>query len=106
MKTDLEFDAATKNYMIFLIISLYLRDEDVRGSAQVRRLGAKVREARLRWFGHMQKKEERYIGRRILGMGRPGTRKGGRPKRRFMDVGREEMKVVGVTEEEAGDREI
>ena len=35
----------------------------------------------------------------------PGRRKRGRPKRRFMDVVKEDMLVVDVTEEDAEDRE-
>ena len=34
----------------------------------------------------------------------PGRRKRGRPNRRFMDVVREDMAVVEVTEEDADDR--
>ena len=60
----------------------------------------------MRWFGHVHRWEEGHIGRRMLGMGIPGRRKRGRPKRRFMDVVREDMRVVGVMEEEAGDREV
>ncbi|KAF7646842.1 hypothetical protein LDENG_00181660 [Lucifuga dentata] len=34
----------------------------------------------------------------------PGRKRRGRPKRRFMDVVKEDMKLVGVREEEAEDR--
>ncbi|KAK3526319.1 hypothetical protein QTP70_022745, partial [Hemibagrus guttatus] len=34
-----------------------IRNEYIRGTAHVGRLGDKVREARLRWFGHVQKRE-------------------------------------------------
>ena len=40
------------------------------------------------------------IGRRMLRMELPGNRKRGRPKRRFMDVVREDMTEVEVTEED------
>ncbi|KAK3514257.1 hypothetical protein QTP70_012095 [Hemibagrus guttatus] len=61
-----------------------IRNEYIRGTAHVGRLGDKVREARLRWFGHVQRRESEYIGRRMLDMGLPGRRQRGRPKRRFM----------------------
>ena len=41
-----------------------------------------------------------YIGRRMLRMELPGKRKRGRPKRRFMDVVKEGMAGVEVTEED------
>lgn len=44
-----------------------------------------------------------YVGRRMLNMDLPGRRKRGRPKRRFMDAVKEDMQVVGVTEEGAED---
>ena len=44
------------------------------------------------------------IGSRMLSFELPGRRSRGRPKRRFMDVVKEDMKVVGVREEDAEDR--
>ena len=44
------------------------------------------------------------IGRRMLRMELPGKRKRGRPKRRFMDVVKEDMAEVEVTEEDTVDR--
>ena len=81
-----------------------IRNKFVRGSAHVARFGNKVREARLRWFGHVQRREEDNIGRRMLMMEPPGRRRRGRPKRRYMDVIREDMRVAGVREEDAEDR--
>lgn len=42
-------------------------------------------------------------GRRVLKMELPSKRRGGRPKRWFMDVVREDMQVIHVTEEDLGD---
>ena len=81
-----------------------IRNEDIRGTAHVRCFGDKVREARLRWFGHVQRRNCEYISRRMLRLELPGRRSRGRPKRRFMDVVREDMKLVGVREEDAEDR--
>ncbi|KAK3521284.1 hypothetical protein QTP70_003127 [Hemibagrus guttatus] len=61
-----------------------IRNEYIRGTAHVGRLGDKVREARLRWFGHVQRRESEYIGRRMLDMKLPGRRQRGRPKRRLV----------------------
>ena len=81
-----------------------IRNEYIRGTAQVGRFGEKTREARLRWYGHVLRKDDGYIGRRMLRMELPGKRKRGRPKRRFMDVVKEDMAEVEVTEEDAEDR--
>ncbi|KAK3517734.1 hypothetical protein QTP70_017145 [Hemibagrus guttatus] len=82
-----------------------IRNEYIRGTAHVGRLGDKVREARLRWFGHVQRRESEYIGRRMLDMELPGRRQRGRPKRRYMDVINEDMKLVGASVEDAEDRD-
>ena len=50
------------------------------------------------------RKDDGYIGRRMLKMELPGKRKRGRPKRRFMDVVKEDMAEVEVKEEDADDR--
>ena len=82
-----------------------IRNEFIRGTAHVGKIGDKVREARLRWYGHVQRREEEYVGRRVLGMDLPGRRRRGRPKRRFMDAIREDMRVVGALEDDVRDRE-
>ncbi|MCJ8733970.1 hypothetical protein PDJAM_G00229970 [Pangasius djambal] len=60
-----------------------IRNEYIRGTAHVGRLGDKVREARSRWFGHVQRRESEYIGRRMLDMELSGRRRRGRSKRDF-----------------------
>ncbi|XP_013866635.1 uncharacterized protein LOC106519479 [Austrofundulus limnaeus] len=81
-----------------------IRNDCIRRTAYVSCVGDKIRKARLRWFGHVQRREIEYIGRRMLRMELPGRRPRGRPKRRFMDGVKEDMKVVGVREEDAEDR--
>uniref|UniRef100_A0A8C4T800 Short chain dehydrogenase/reductase family 42E, member 2 n=1 Tax=Erpetoichthys calabaricus TaxID=27687 RepID=A0A8C4T800_ERPCA len=56
-----------------------IRNEGIRGSAQVGRYGDKVKEARWRWFGHVQRRHAGYIGRRVLRIELPGKERRGRP---------------------------
>ena len=81
-----------------------IRNEYIRGTAQVGRFGEKTREARLTWYGHVRRKDDGYIGRRMLRMELPGKRKRGRPKRRFTDAVIEDMAEVEVMEEDTEDR--
>ena len=37
------------------------RKEYTRGTAHVGRFGEKTREARLRWYGHVRRKDDEYI---------------------------------------------
>ena len=57
-----------------------IRNEYIRRTTQVGMFGEKTREARLRWYGHLRRKDDGYIGRRMLRMELPGKRKWGRPK--------------------------
>ncbi|KAK3522491.1 hypothetical protein QTP86_015882 [Hemibagrus guttatus] len=82
-----------------------IRNEYIRGTAHVGHLGDKVREDRLRWFGHVQRRESEYIARRMLDMELPGRRQRGRPKRKYMDGINEDMKLVGASVEDAEDRD-
>ncbi|KAI5106417.1 hypothetical protein C0J45_4114, partial [Silurus meridionalis] len=83
-----------------------IRNEFIRGTVHVGRFGDKVREVRLRWFGHVQRRDMGYIGRRMLRMEPPGRRKRGRTRRRFLDVVRKDMQVVGLKEEDVEDRGV
>lgn len=59
-----------------------IRNENIRGTATVEKLGNTVRGGRLRRFGHVQRKDSGYTGRMML----QGKRHRTRPKMRFMDV--------------------
>ena len=72
-----------------------IRNEYLRGTAKIAKLGDKLRSARLRWYGHVRRREEDYMGKRMLEIVVPGRRRRGRPKRRWMDVMREDMEKVG-----------
>ena len=67
-------------------------------------IGVKCRKARLRWYGHVKRREENYIGRKMLSLDPPSTRRRGRPKQRWMDTIRNDMKAVGAREEDAENR--
>ena len=50
------------------------------------RFGEKTREARLRWYGHVRRKDDGYIGKNDSEDGVARKEERGRPKKRFMDV--------------------
>ena len=52
----------------------------------------------------MQRWNEEYIGKRMLCLVMPCKRRRGRPKMRFMDVVREDIQVVGVSDRDMASR--
>ena len=61
-----------------------IRNKYVRGTVKIVKLGDKLRNARLCWYGHMKRRKEGYVGKRMMKMAVPGRRKKGRPRRRWM----------------------
>ena len=43
-----------------------IRNEYVRGTAKIAKLRDKLRNAMLRWYGHVKRKEEDYVGKRMM----------------------------------------
>ena len=66
-------------------------------------LEAKLERAcRQRWFGHVQRSDQDYIGRWMLSLELTGRRPRGRSKRRrYMDVVRADRKETVVTVDDA-----
>ena len=83
-----------------------IRNEYTRGTVKVERLGMKMREGRLRWYEHVMRRDQEYVGRKMMEMELPGKRKKGRPKRRFLDVVKEDMGEVGEKEREVKNRTV
>ena len=83
-----------------------IRNEHIRSTVKVEQLGMKMREGRLRWYGHVMRRDQEYVGRKMMEMELPGKRRRGRPKRRFLDAVKEDMREVGVKETDVEDRKI
>ena len=81
-----------------------IRNERIRGTTKVGKISKKVQESRLKWYGHVSRREDEYVGKRVMGMEVPGKRRRGRPKRRWLDSIRNDLSESGLSEEDAQDR--
>ena len=81
-----------------------IRNEYIRGTVKVERLGMKMSEDRLRWYGHAMRRDQEYVGRRVMEIELPGKRKRGRLKRRFLV--KEDMGKVGAREKDIENRTL
>ena len=82
-----------------------IRNEYVRGTAKMAKLGDKLRNARLRWYSHVKRREEGYVEKRMIEIAVPGRRKRERPRRRWMDLTREDIERVEAKEGDEVDRD-
>lgn len=61
-----------------------IQNKHIRGLVQVGQLKAKMREDRLRWYGHAMRRREEYVEKKVMKMGLPGNRRRRRSKRRLI----------------------
>ena len=80
-----------------------IRNEYIRGTVKVKWLGTKMREGRLKWYGHVMRREQEYVERRVMEM---DLRKRGRPKKRFLVVMKEDMGEVNAREKDIENRTL
>ena len=58
----------------------------------------KMSEGRLKWCGYVTRRDQEYVGIKMMEMELQGKKKRGRPRRRFLDVVKENMGKVGAKE--------
>ena len=56
-----------------------IRNERIRGTTKVGEISKKVQESRLKWYGHVLRREYEYVGKRVMAMEVPGNRRRGIP---------------------------
>ena len=44
----------------------HIRNDYVRGSVKVGEISRKAQESRLRWFGHLKRRDEQHVGRTVM----------------------------------------
>ena len=81
-----------------------IRNERIRGTTKVGEISKKVQESRLKWHGHVLRREDEYVGKRVMGMEVPGKRRRGISKRRWLDSIKKDWSEGELSEEEAQDR--
>ena len=79
--------------------------ESIRRTTKVVEITKKVQERRLKWYGHVMRREEHYVGRRAMKMKvQLGRGKRGRPERRWLDKVKDDIKEKGLSADEVYDR--
>ncbi|VDP56013.1 unnamed protein product [Heligmosomoides polygyrus] len=73
-----------------------IRNEAIRQKFGVASIADKMREARLRRYGHVLRGKEDSVGKIGLKFQVVGKRPGGRPKQRWSDTLHMDLKVAGV----------
>ena len=81
-----------------------IRNVHIRGTVKVAEASRKVQEARLRWYGHIRRRDEEYVGRKVLEMEVPGRRRRGRPKTRWRDCVAADIREKDLEENAVYDR--
>lgn len=82
----------------------HVTNEDVRKIMGVAPIMEKMREACLRLYGHVIRSDEESVARRALRLSPEGKRPRGRPKKRWMDRIKEDMKYIDAAPKDALDR--
>ena len=52
-----------------------IRNKYIRGTVKVERSGMKMREGRLKWYGHVMRRDQEYVRRRVMEMELPEKEK-------------------------------
>ena len=60
-----------------------IRNEHIRSTLKVQRLGMKMREGRLGWYEHVMRRDQEYVGKKMMEMELTGKWKRGRSKKDF-----------------------
>ena len=82
----------------------HMRNEEIRRILHVSQIDEVMRGGRLRWFGHVQRREANNVTRRVMYRAIPGTRRRGRPKKTWHQQIKDDMPGVDVTHDMALDR--
>ena len=81
-----------------------VRNEYVRGSVGVDSIVDKIAQSRLRWFGHVSRKEEDDVVKKVWLLDREVKLSRGRPEQTWDGVVKKDMKKRGLIAEQAQDR--
>ena len=116
-KTTLQFNIEYDKCILKLVILSngilgvsrrdHMRNEEIRRILHVSPIDEVMRGGRLRWFGHVQRRDANNVTRRVMELAIPGrpTRRRGRPKKTWHQHIKDGMAGVGVNQDLVLDRQ-
>ena len=75
---DFHLLQSTPNMPIFSSWTLRVRNYNISERLKVENITKRCRKARLKWVGHVMRRDQEYIGRKTTEMAQPGRRRRGR----------------------------
>ena len=85
-----QIETLINQYKMIVVTKLdRIRNDRNRGTTKVGERSKKVQESR--WNGHVLRREDEYVGKRVMAMEMPGKRRKGRPKQRWLDSIRNDL---------------
>ena len=83
-------------YMCGVTRKYKIGNEHIRGTTSVVQASKKITERRLHWYGHVMRRDDEHILKKVLRADIPGKRKRGRPKSRWKDACQRDLKSTGL----------
>ena len=93
-------------YCMGVSLEEHRRNEDITEEAKIMPIKDVMRKKRLQWFGHVCRREEDEDIKRVSEMVMEGNRGRGRPKQRWKDTIRTDLRWLDLDENDAMDRAV
>ena len=81
-----------------------IRNEVIRNKLKVMEVTKKIQERRLQWYGHVMRRDEEYVGKKVRRIEVPGRRARGRPKKRWEHCVNKDLNDRGLKGNEVHNR--
>ncbi|KAI5748064.1 hypothetical protein M8J77_021517 [Diaphorina citri] len=81
-----------------------MRNEIIRSKIKVTEISKKIQERRQQCYGHVQRREENYVGTKIARLEEEGKRGRGRPKKKWENCINEDLRENGLSGNEVHNR--
>ena len=98
-------DRRMLRYMAGVSLADRVLSTEVASRCGVKPLTVVMRENRLRWYGHVKRRQGEGVLGEVMEMEIPGTRPRGRPKKTWMKNIEEDMSQLNLNEEDVYDRD-
>uniref|UniRef100_A0A8D9EQC2 Endonuclease-reverse transcriptase n=1 Tax=Cacopsylla melanoneura TaxID=428564 RepID=A0A8D9EQC2_9HEMI len=81
-----------------------IRNEVIRNKLRVTEVTKKIQERRMQWYGHVMRRDEDYVGKRVRKMEVSGRRARGRPKKKWEHCVTKDLEGKGLSENDVQNR--